>query len=116
MTLSGAGVDLISLARAKRFLKSSGSRVKRLLAGSETRLVRSLTPLMFARLFSAKEAYLKATHDPTLDLSDIEVKILPRGRFRVKSLRLAGRHFLEAEGCFFHASSHVGALVILWKP
>ena len=119
MPQAGAGIDLVSLRRVRILLKNSGSRIRRVLAPREALCFgRSRIPAgAFARQFAAKEAFLKACHDPTLELSEIEVKILPQDRFRVKSLRSSGStSFREGEGCFFHASSHVGALIILWNP
>lgn len=118
--VKGIGVDLVSLARARRFLERHPAKAfRRLLTASEKKRfpANRLTPAAFARLFAAKEAFFKAVGESWMGLEGfgaIEIKSFPRGRFRVQSSRFLDRPG-HAEGRFFGTREFVGAQVILWE-
>lgn len=62
--LSGAGIDLVEISRAARFVRSHRNRLSRFLLPSEYALfLRSRNKVAaFALLFAAKEAASKALH------------------------------------------------------
>ena len=118
--LQGVGIDLMRLSRAQEFLKQNGlPSVMRLFSKSETAALRGkrLTPQLFARFFSAKEAFFKAVGGAWMGLegfSEIEVERLPRDRFRVRSF--AGKKVRgKAEGNFLQGRGWIGARLVFWK-
>lgn len=118
MKIAGIGIDLINLSRAERFLKThSASRVKRLFSAEEQKSRAKLTPLRFAKIFSAKEAFFKTLNESWMGLegfSALSVSLLSAGRFRV---RVTGKSFkyCEADGSFFKEGNLLGAQVIRLK-
>ena len=118
--LQGVGVDLMPLSRARKFLKQNGvDSVMRLFSKSEIAALRGkrLTPQVFAKFFSAKEAFFKASGGAWMGMegfSNIEVRCLPRDRFKVHSF--AGKEIRgKAEGSFLHGRGWVGARLVFWK-
>ena len=118
--LKGVGVDLVQLSRAKKFLKQNGAEsVLRLFSKSEIIALRGkrITPQVFAKFFSAKEAFFKASGGSWMGIegfSNIEVKWLPRDRFKVQSF--AGKEIQgKAEGNFLRGRGWVGARLVFWK-
>ncbi len=108
------------LSRARQFLKQNGvESVMRLFSKSEIAALRGkrLTPHTFAKLFSAKEAFFKATGGSWMGMegfSGIEVKCLSRDRFKVHSY--AGKQVRgKAEGNFLRGRGWIGARLIFWK-
>ena len=117
--LKGVGVDLMRLSRARQFLKQNGVQsVTRLFSKSEIAALRGkrLTPRTFAKFFSAKEAFFKAGGGSWMGMegfSGIEVKCLPRDRFKVRSF--AGKRVQgKAEGNFLRGRGWIGARLVLW--
>ena len=118
--LKGVGVDLMRLSRARRFLKQSRNQsVMRLFSKSEIAALRGkrLTPHLFAKFFSAKEAFFKAGGGAWMGMegfADIEVKCLPRDRFQVRAF--AGKPVQgKAEGNFLRGRGCIGARLVVWK-
>ena len=117
--LKGVGVDLVQLSRAEKFLKQNRSpSVMRLFSKPEIAALRGkkLTPRIFAKFFSAKEAFFKASGGAWMGIegfSNIDVKCLSRDRFKVRSF--AGKKMKAAEGNFFRGRGWVGARLVLWK-
>lgn len=118
--LKGVGVDLMHLSRARQFLKRNGIKsVMRLFSKSEIATLRGnrLTPHTFAKLFSAKEAFFKASGGVWMGMegfSNIEVRCLSRDRFKVHSF--AGKEIEgRAEGNFLRGRGWIGARLIFWK-
>lgn len=120
MRLRGIGIDLVSLTRMKRFLSDHDSRqALRILTPAEQKSLRGrgLSPLRFARLFAAKEAYSKALGCPLTGISGfrgIQVNLLPGARFQVKLSGRAGSGESMACGSFFGGGDFLGAQVLLW--
>ena len=119
-TLKGVGVDLMRVSRAKKFLKKNGMKsVLRLFSKAELASLRGkrLTPVQFAKFFSAKEAFFKATGGAWMGFegfSNIEVRCLPRDRFKVHSY--AGKQIRgKAEGNFLCGPGWIGARLVFWK-
>lgn len=121
MRLVGLGIDLVAVSRVKQFLKDHKRRaLDRLLTESEKKLFsdKSLSALMFSKIFAAKEAFFKALGRPWMGLEGfgaIDVKLLPHGKFQVKSLHAEGPRPPEGRGSFFQCEGLVGAEVILWS-
>ncbi|MBI3316402.1 MAG: 4'-phosphopantetheinyl transferase superfamily protein [Candidatus Omnitrophica bacterium] len=120
--LLGIGIDLIAISRARDFLSSHRDFIyQRFLSRQEAQRLgcaRKLTPSLFSRMFSAKEAYFKSLNEKWLGLGgfrSIEVRFLPGDRFRVKSNLWPICRRSVAEGAFFYASGLVGAQVCLWR-
>ncbi|HTL46761.1 MAG TPA: 4'-phosphopantetheinyl transferase superfamily protein [Verrucomicrobiae bacterium] len=115
MNVLGVGIDLISLKRVRKFLRHPKSQIRRLLTPAEQKryLAKNLSPVVFAKLFSAKEAYFKAAGGGIPVFERMDVKLLPRDRFQVKSLH-GLRSAAPAYGCFFRTPSLIGAQIILW--
>ena len=118
--LKGVGVDLVQLSRARKFLKQNKvPSVLRLFSKSEITALRGkrLTPLVFAKFFSAKEAFFKASGGSWMGLegfSNIEVQCLSSHRFKVRSFEgkeIQGR----AEGNFLRGRGWVGARLVFWN-
>jgi phosphopantetheine--protein transferase-like protein len=113
-TVSGVGIDLISVPRIRQFLKThAASKTARLLSPLEQKQFKSRkkSPLIFAKFFTAKEAFFKSLDKAWLGLEGfgaMEVRLLPAGRFKIRLLDGGG----EAEGCFFSFGHYVGAQVI----
>ena len=108
--LRGVGIDLVSLPRARRFVKDHGARAARL-AGKKSP---TLSAVEFARIFAAKEAYFKALGLSWMGLEgfeSIKVKSSPRDHFQVQSTLFKGP---EASGTFFSGREWAGAQVIIW--
>ena len=118
--LVGVGIDLVDLTRIQKFLKKNGNKAaSRLLAESEKKSFQSSknNPILFAKLFAAKEAYFKATGSSWMGLEGfqaIEVRCFPRDRFEVQSSILGPRKG-KADGRFFRHQKLMGAQVILWS-
>lgn len=112
--IAGIGIDIISRPRIERFLNEHFS----------TDLSRLLSPLefhslqkgpdrnqLFARYFTAKEAYFKACSGVWMEREEfrkIEVQLEANGEFRI-----AGDP--GARGRFFETPDGLGAEVIVWK-
>lgn len=117
--VAGIGIDLVDLARVKKFLaRHSQSQIKSLLCGREKS--GRMTALKFAKLFSAKEAFFKTLNQPWFGpegFSKLNVSFLSSNRFRVKiadgPLKKLGA--CEAEGSFFSEGNLVGAQVVRWE-
>ena len=124
MRVLGLGIDLISLSRARQFLKENRPRaINRLLTHPEKRRLRnkSLTSLQFSKMFAAKEAFFKASGESWMGLEgfrSLEVKFLAHDKFQVRSLkpnRFATLKHREVIGRFFHNGIFLGAQVILYS-
>ncbi len=117
---AGLGLDLVSLKRMKRFVALHRSRLSQeILSSPERRKFKRqpISSLLWAKLFSAKEAYFK-----TLDRS-----WLGREGFRKIEIRPLSDHFFQAcwiekrnrlwraEGSWALTENHVMAQVIRWK-
>ncbi len=118
--LKGVGVDLMRISRAREFLRQNKTdSVLRLFSKAEISALRGkrLTPDLFAKFFSAKEAFFKANGGAWMGLegfSDIEVRCMAGGRFKVHSF--AGKEIKgKAEGNFFRGRGWVGARLVFWK-
>ena len=118
--IKGVGVDLMRLSLARKLLKQNDTpSILRLFSKSEIAALRGkrLTPLVFAKFFSAKEAFFKATGGSWMGMegfSNIEVKCLSSGRFKVRSFEgkeIQGR----AEGNFLRGRGWIGARLVFWK-
>ena len=108
------------LSRARKFLKRNGVKsVLRLFAKSEIAALRGkrITPKTFAKFFSAKEAFFKASGGSWMGMegfANIEVKCLSRNRFKVHSY--AGKEIQgRAEGDFLRGQGWIGARLVFWK-
>ena len=121
MKLAGLGIDVLSISRAKKFLtRQTSDSLSRVLCPSERKCLPRLSPLQFAKIFTAKEAFYKASQTPMTGLyafSELEVKLLPHEHFEIKWLRSSGlKKAPKVSGCHFVTSDYVGAQVILWEP
>ncbi len=122
MKLAGLGIDVLSISRAEKFLAHrTRESLSRVLCPSEQKFfAKRLSVLQFAKIFTAKEAFFKASQMPPSGLygfSELEVKLLPQERFEIKWLRPAGlKKGPKACGCHFVSPGYVGAQVILWTP
>ena len=120
MRLSGVGVDLVDLGRVSRFLKTHGKKsAGRVLTPGERAKWKktSLSPVFFAKMFAAKEAFFKALGRAWMGdggFLTMEVNCLPGKKFRVRALD-GKKNAPEAEGTFFHRDGWLGAQVILWQ-
>jgi phosphopantetheine--protein transferase-like protein len=118
LKLIGVGIDFIAIARVKEFLKNtSRKQLFRLLSFPEQKIwaKKKMTPLAFAKMFAAKEAFFKAGNQNWLGLdgmASLEVQYWPQERFSVKSC-LARATSLEVEGIYFAEADWVGAQVIV---
>ena len=131
----GVGIDVLSWKRTQRFLAShSFPLIDRLLAPSEQALLKNAAdPVsVFARLFTAKEAAMKAFGDSWVEegrFRQIEILMGDQDQFRV-SVRpknkkgavpkkgdrpLFSALFSEAEGSFFKTPNGIGARLVLWS-
>ena len=114
LPLVGIGIDSVSWARMKRFIKEhSFSYLKRLLTPSEqNQFLKNSNPLpFFARCFAAKEAYFKALGGAWMGeagFREIEVSLKGKKRFRI------GGKF-RSDGIFFQTQNGVGARVLVWQ-
>lgn len=113
-TVSGVGIDLVDVVRIRRFLGTHSTvKMQRLLCPSEQKQFQSRekSPLIFAKIFTAKEAFFKSLGRSWLGLEGfaaMEVRFLPAERFRIRLLQETS----ETGGCFFSFSHYVGAQVI----
>src|SRR3989338_6033986 len=88
--LQGIGIDLLSLSRARRLIRSHNRRIREsLLTPGEQKdfLGKQLPAVEFAKKFTAKEAFFKALGISWMGVEgfgQIEVKSLPNSQFRVK--------------------------------
>jgi phosphopantetheine--protein transferase-like protein len=116
--LAGLGIDLISLRRVQRFLKDhSLNTVRRLFSPLEIKKRGKISPLYFAKMFAAKEAFFKALGTSVMGIEGfrkIAVTLLEKDRFNVQMSLSPGRN-TEAQGSFFRCGDFVGAQVLLWK-
>ncbi len=114
LRLVGIGIDSVSWARMKRFIKEhSFSHLKRLLTPAEQdQFLKDPDPLpFFARCFAAKEAYFKALGGSWMGeagFREIEVNWQGKERFRI------GGKF-RSEGIFFQTQEGLGARVLVWQ-
>lgn len=132
MRLAGLGVDIIALSRARQFLREHRAKaLLRLLTKSEKKQMgrKRLTPLLFSKYFTAKEAFFKATGGSWMGLEgfrSIDVKFLREGQFQVESLSSRGRKLKVPgslqqtkpstfSGAFFRSQAFIGAQVIWWQ-
>ncbi len=113
----GAGIDLISWHRVKRFLSQhSFDFLKRLLTSSEQKsFKKSRSPLQFfTRCFTAKEAYFKACGGSAMGeagFNQIETSLKRNNRFLASSAHLK----VKGEGSFFKSPDGIGAQILIWK-
>lgn len=122
MKIYGVGVDLVNVARVRRFLdRHSSKKISRLLSPAEKKRYqkRKLSAPAFAKLFAAKEAFFKTLGMPWMGLegfSCMEVKPASGGTFSVKAVSgpFAEKTPRSAQGCFFRAGNLLGAQVIRW--
>jgi phosphopantetheinyl transferase (holo-ACP synthase) len=118
---AGIGIDVISVKRAKAFLKRhSAGAFERLLSSREKKRFkgRCLTPFLFSKLFAAKEAYFKAVGGTWMGLegfSAIDVQMTGGKYFRAESSGLLGKKTGRAEGIFFRFKELIGAQVVIWN-
>lgn len=116
--LAGVGLDLVSVPRIRKFLKAhSDARVRRLLSPAEQKRYKKISPLVFAKLFTAKEAFFKSLGASWFGLqgfASMEVSFLSQDRFQIRIVDgPLARHAPEkAAGSFFEFKDHVGAQVI----
>lgn len=124
MRVVGLGIDLIAISRARQFLKEHRQKaMDRLLTHSEKKQLRrkSLSALQFSKMFTAKEAFFKATGESGMGLEgfgSLEVKFLPHKKFQVRSLNSKRRSHSKPQrvvGSFFQDKVFVGAQVVLWS-
>lgn len=114
----GVGIDVLSWKRTERFLAShSLPLIDRLLAPSEQALLKNAhDPVsLFARLFTAKEAAMKAFGDSWVEegrFRKIEIVLEDKDRFTVGAPSGKG---IEAEGDFFETPNGIGARLVLWS-
>ena len=117
-SLAGVGLDLVSLPRIRKFLKTHpAARVRRLLSPAEQKRYKKISPLVFARIFTAKEAFFKSLGASWFGLqgfASMEVSILSKDHFQIRIVDgpLVCHASEEAEGSFFEFKDHVGAQVI----
>lgn len=118
MQLTGVGIDLVDLSRVNRFLKTHGEKsAERVLTIGERKKWKktSLSPIFFAKMFAAKEAFFKARGMAWMGTDgflSMEVKDLPGKKFRIRSLE-DGKP--EGDGTYFRRAGWLGAQVILWR-
>ena len=118
--LAGVGIDMVSINRMRRFLKSNRhSALERLCTVAEKKQLRRkrFSAFEFSKLFAAKEAFFKATGGSWMGLEGfraLEVKPLWGGRFQVRR-KEKRKSMPPAEGHFFRDKEWVGAQVILWR-
>ena len=111
--ISGVGIDLVDLKRIREFLRiHAAAKTRRLLSPLEQKYFQSRkrSPLVFAKFFTAKEAFFKTLGKAWLGLegfAEMEVQFLSADRFKIRHLQGA-----QAEGSFFSFSHYVGAQVI----
>ena len=108
----GVGIDIVKLSRARDFLNRHRETIKKKLLDKSEKF--RLTPLQFAKLFAAKEAFFKARGADWMGLegfSQIRVAPLKGNRF-IASSEVQGSR-LEGRGRFFRLPNHVGAEVII---
>ena len=119
MKIAGVGIDLVNLPRIRKFLKTHArSRLSRLLSPSERQEFRKIiSSKLFAKIFTAKEAYFKTLGESWMGLegfASMEVCFLPGDRFKIQlvdgPLRKKGAR--QAEGCYFGFGNFLGAQVI----
>ena len=121
MRLAGLGVDVMALSRAGKFLKGNRAKtLQRLLTPSERKQIgrKKLTPLLFSKFFTAKEAFFKALGASWMGLAgfrSLDVRLLPHEKFRVRSLAPRRGKPREGSGCYFRREALVGAQVVLWE-
>jgi phosphopantetheine--protein transferase-like protein len=117
-SVAGVGLDLVSIPRIRKFLKAhSAARVRRLLSPAEQKKYKKISPLIFAKLFTAKEAFFKSLGASWFGLqgfASMEVSLLSQDRFQIRIVEgpLACHASEKAEGSFFEFKDHVGAQVI----
>lgn len=121
MRLAGLGIDLQSLARAEIFLKQHERKtVDRLLTAREKNRWRRvpMSPVLFSKIFTAKEAFFKALGRPWMGLDgfrNIEVTFLARDKFCVRTLERGGRSVRTGSGAFMRTPELTGAQVMIWE-
>ncbi len=120
LKLRGVGIDILELARARRFFLGHQKKIKsRLLTPAERRsyLRKKFSVLEFAKNFSAKEAFFKALGRSWMGIegfSSMQVKSLPCDQFQVELLNSKEQR-LRAQGSFFYERDYVGAQVVVWE-
>lgn len=121
LCLAGLGVDIVSAPRAERFLEGrSKESLARVLAPSEIRrFERNPARFPFAKVFTAKEAFFKASQCPpggVYAFSQVEVKLLPQDHFEIEWRPSGSRaRPVRAFGCHFVNEAYVGAELIYWQ-
>lgn len=113
----GVGIDVLSWKRTQRFLAShSFLLIDRLLAPSEQTLLKNAAdPVpVFARLFTAKEAVMKALGGSWADVGrfqQITISLEGKNRFTMEAPSCKD---IKAEGSFFETPSGIGARLVLY--
>ncbi|MFA6599904.1 MAG: 4'-phosphopantetheinyl transferase superfamily protein [Candidatus Omnitrophota bacterium] len=117
---TGVGIDILARKRASVFLRRHGRRISGRLLSKRERAAfpgAKLTPLVFSRLFAAKEAYFKACGGTWMGLegfSSIDVEFLSGRRFCAFSSSIRPRRGRTAEGVFFGTRDFIGAEILIW--
>lgn len=115
------GVDLISLARIKKFLRQYSLRgIRRLLTLNEFRKAHSSKAkfLLLAQFFSAKEAYFKSLNRAWLGIEGfarIEITPLSSHHFEACWIEENGNKKWPAQGSWASVSQHIFAQVVRWE-
>ena len=120
MRLIGIGIDIITLEKAKRFLKRHRKKIleRMLTAGERKRLgkKKSLSPLHFSKMMVAKEAFFKAMGKSWMGLEGfgaLEVKMASEDHFLIKTVSASSPSSKprQAAGHFFKTDKYLGAQV-----
>jgi phosphopantetheine--protein transferase-like protein len=117
--IAGLGVDILSLKRAHQFLKEHqrSREFFNLFSRDEIQDIHEIpewTPLLWAKYFTAKEAFLKALSLNVFQWDDITIKMKGDARFEAYSATLPNR-FSQSIGCYFIEEEYVGAQMIIYN-
>ena len=119
MRIAGVGIDLVNLPRIRKFLKAHAPRrISRFLSPAEqTQFKKKIPSKLFAKIFTAKEAYFKTLGESWMGLegfASMEVRLLPGDRFTVQLVdgALGRKGSRPAEGCHFGFGNFLGAQII----
>lgn len=121
LSLAGLGVDIVSASRVARFLEGRKTEaLSHVLSKDELkRFSKNPARFEFSKVFTAKEAYFKASQCPpggVYAFSQLEVKLLPNDGFEIEWLKPGSRQTgPKARGSHFVSEAYVGAEIILWE-